>query len=264
MKRKWFSIGAAVFLTAALTGCNANAPIATQPSSQQADYISMETAQLAALDAAQVAAENADISATELHEVEGVTCYKVLFTADNYAYSYSINAVTGEIIEANYREQGAPASSQSTPAAAQVDEAKAQEIALAHAGVSAADATITKTKLDYEDNRQVYDIEWYAGGAKYDYEIAVDTGEVVSSGYESQSVVGTANNATVSESTAKQTALARVPGATDADIFKWELDYDDGRPEYEGEIIYDGMEYDFTIDATTGTILDWDTEKLNR
>ena len=56
-----------------------------------------------------------------------------------------------------------------------MDEAAAQKIALEHAGVKAADATITKSKLDYEDGRQVYDIEWYAGGAKYDYEIAADT-----------------------------------------------------------------------------------------
>ena len=63
-------------------------------------------------------------------------------------------------------------------------EAAAQKIALEHAGVKAADATITKSKLDYEDGRQVYDIEWYAGGAKYDYEIATDTGEIISSAYE--------------------------------------------------------------------------------
>ena len=64
-----------------------------------------------------------------------------------------------------------------------MDEAAAQKIALEHAGVKAADATITKSKLDYEDGRQVYDIEWYAGGAKYDYEIAADTGEIISSAY---------------------------------------------------------------------------------
>ena len=60
-----------------------------------------------------------------------------------------------------------------------VDESKAQEIALAHAGVKAADATITKSKLDYDDGRQVYEIEWYANGAKYDYEIDAATGTVL-------------------------------------------------------------------------------------
>ena len=143
-----------------------------------------------------------------------------------------------------------------------VDEAKAQEIALAHAGIKAADATITKSKLDYDDGRQVYEIEWYANGAKYDYEISVATGEIIDSSYEAKTVVGTGNNATVSEATAKQTALSRVSGATEKDIYEWKLDYDDGRPEYEGKIIYGGTEYEFTIDAASGNIIEWDMESI--
>ena len=43
----------------------------------------------------------------------------------------------------------------------------------------------------------------------------------------------------------------RVSGATEKDIYEWKLDYDDGRPEYEGKIIYGGMEYEFTINAVS-------------
>ena len=90
------------------------------------------------------------------------------------------------------------------------------------------------------------------------------TGEIVNSGYEAKTVVSTGNSATVSEATAKQTALARVSGATEKDVYEWKLDYDDGRPEYEGKIIYGGTEYEFTIDATSGTVTEWDSEALNR
>ena len=62
----------------------------------------------------------------------------------------------------------------------------------------------------------------------------------------------------ISEATAKQTALSRVPGATAANIYKFKLDFDDGRWEYEGEIRYGTMEYDFTIDAASGNIIEWD------
>ena len=220
------------------------------------------------------------------------------FTSGDHTYAYSINAESGEVLEASYRDKNAaPADSTQTDTTASgatttpvqtpasgatttpaqtapstntntstgaVDKAKAQEIALAHAGIKAADATITKSKLDYDDGRQIYEIEWYANGAKYDYEIAVATGEIVNSGYEAKTVVGTGNNATVSEATAKQTALARVSGATEKDIYEWKLDYDDGRPEYEGKIIYGGTEYEFTIDATSGTVTEWDAEALNR
>ena len=144
-----------------------------------------------------------------------------------------------------------------------VDEGKALEIALNHAGVKAADATVTRSRLDYEDGRQVYKIEWYANGAKYDYEIVVATGEIVNSSYEAKTVVGTGNSATVSEAAAQQTALALVSGASEKDIYEWKLDYNDGRPEYEGKIIYGGTEYEFTIDATTGSVTEWDTEAVH-
>ena len=144
-----------------------------------------------------------------------------------------------------------------------VDEETAQKIALEHAGVKATDATITKSRLDYEGRRQVYEIEWYAGGKKYDYEIAVDTGEVLSSGYDEKTTGWSdSNSVTVSEADAKQTALGRVSGATEKDIYEWQFDYDDGRPEYEGKIIYGGTEYEFTIDASSGAVVEWEAETV--
>ena len=279
MKQKWLLTGTALMLAAALAGCG------NTPAADQTAKISMEQAQTAALDAANIEAADADISSATLSEVAGITCYKVEFTSGDYTYAYSINAESGEVLEASYRDKNAaPADSTQTDtttasgvtttqaqtapntntSTGAVDEAKAQEIALAHAGVNAADATITKSKLDYDDGRQIYEIEWYANGAKYDYEIAVATGEIVNSGYEAKTVVGTGNSATVSEATAKQTALARVSGATEKDIYEWKLDYDDGRPEYEGKIIYGGTEYEFTIDAASGNVTEWEAETLNR
>ena len=278
MKQKWLLTGTALLLAAALAGCG------NTPAADQTAKISMEQAQTAALDAANIAAADADISSATLSEVAGVTCYKVEFTSGDHTYAYSISAENGEVLEASYRDKNAapadstqtdtPASgatttpAQITPSTSTstgaVDEAKAQEIALAHAGVNAADATITKSKLDYDDGRQVYELEWYANGAKYDYEVAVATGEIVNFGYKAKTVVGTGNSATVSEATAKQTALARVSGATEKDIYEWKLDYDDGRPEYEGKIIYDGSEYEFTIDATTGAVLEWEAETTRK
>lgn len=247
----------------------------------------MEQAQTAALDAANIDAADADISSATLSEVAGVTCYKVEFTSGNHTYAYSINAESGEVLEASYRDKNAaPADSAQTDTTASgatttpaqttpnintstgaVDEAKAQEIALAHAGVKAADATITKSKLDYDDGRQVYEIEWYANGAKYDYEIDAATGKIVSYDYDAENYTpsqstNTNANVKISEATAKQIALSSVPGATAANIYKFKLDFDDGRWEYEGEIRYGTMEYDFTIDANTGAIIEWDMESI--
>ncbi len=298
MRKKWIFTGAAFALAMTLTGCrdNAAASIPQQSSQEQTEeqtqMISMEEAQEAALKAADIEAADADISATTLGEVAGVTCYKVEFTSGEYVYAYTINAETGAVMEMSSQEQNAQASGTQTevadpavPATAQtsgsaqaqtsaaapaqnatgtgtVDEASAQKIALEHAGVKAADATITKSKLDYEDGHQVYDIEWYAGGAKYDYEIAADTGEIISFAYEEKTMGADSRSVTVSEADAKKTALDRVSGATDKDLYEWKLDYDDGRPEYEGKIIYGGTEYEFTIDAATGSVMEWDAEKV--
>ena len=292
MKQKWLLTGTALALAASLAGCGSTAPAGNQAQSsqQQASYISMDQAQAAALDAANIDAANADVSSATLGEIAGITCYKVEFTSGDYAYSYSINAESGEVLEMSSREQtvatlvpedgtqtDTPATNSSgsatTPAQAKpstnpstgaVSEAKAQEIALAHAGVKAADASITKSKLDYDDGRQVYEIEWYANGAKYDYEVDVATGEVVKSDYEAKNIVGTGNSATINEADAKKTVLARVSGATTSDIYEWEFDYDDGHPEYEGKIIYGGSEYEFTIDATSGTVTEWDVEVIRK
>ena len=179
MKQKWFlTTGTALMLAAALAGCGKTPAADQQQSSQPTSLISMEQAQTAALDAANIDAANADVSSATLSEIAGITCYKVEFTSGDYAYSYSINAESGEVLEMSSWEQTvatiipdsgtqadaatSTAGTATTPNAATpaqsspntntstgaVSEAKAQEIALAHAGIKPADATITKSKLD--------------------------------------------------------------------------------------------------------------------
>ena len=65
----------------------------------------------------------------------------------------------------------------------------------------------------------------------------------------------------ISSDEAVQSALARVPGATIANVTEFNRDYNHGRLEYEGEIHYNGYEYDFEIDADTGTFTNWEVEQ---
>ena len=71
---------------------------------------------------------------------------------------------------------------------------------------------------------------------------------------------GKMSDVAVSLEEAQDIALERVPGATSKNI-SIELDRDDGWYIYEGEIVYDGMEYEFEIDADTGNILKWEEER---
>ena len=74
-------------------------------------------------------------------------------------------------------------------------------------------------------------------------------------------VMGTATVSSVeaiSSDEAVQSALARVPGATVANVTEFNRDYENGRLEYEGEIHYNGYEYDFEIDVDTGIFTKWE------
>ena len=67
----------------------------------------------------------------------------------------------------------------------------------------------------------------------------------------------------ITDSEAKQIALSEVKGADVSNITKFKKDTDDGRTEYDVEIIYGGYEYDFEISAKNGTIFDQSKEKAD-
>ena len=116
---------------------------------------------------------------------------------------------------------------------------------------------------DYDDGRLIYDVEFYADGTEYDYEIDQATGRILSSDYdiENYSPGADAGGGTIiSADEARGIVLAKVPGAA-ADDVRIHLDRDDGRQIYEGEIYYDAMEYEFEIDASTGTVIEWSAER---
>ena len=123
-----------------------------------------------------------------------------------------------------------------------VDAGAAGEIALAHAGISKDSVRQMETKQDSDDGIVFYKVKFYSSdGTKYKYEIDASTGSVLAfdrdlpeedgghhGGSNSQSLIG--------EAAAKQAVLARVPGAG-AGAVSLSLDEDNGRMEYEGELI---------------------------
>lgn len=156
-----------------------------------------------------------------------------------------------------------------TPAAnGQITLEQAKETALKHAGLKADAVTFVKAEQDYENGKLVYEVEFVTndGGkvVEYDYEIDAATGSVVSYDYDAENYVSAKGATTVSvdEATAKQTVLNKVPGATAANIYEWNLDFDDGRWEYDGKIVYNQMEYDFTVDASSGAVTEWGVESI--
>lgn len=136
---------------------------------------------------------------------------------------------------------------------------QAKSKALAQEGIDAEDAVFTKTQLEWDDGRQIYDLEFYANGYKYEYEIDAGTGEVLSFEVASSTPPNTAGSL-ISKEKAQEIALAKVPGATADHIRKLKLDRDDEKHIYEVEIFYNGAEYEIDIDAATGKIVDYDVD----
>lgn len=239
-----------------------NSPANTGTATAQIDEV---RAKEIALNHAGVSAADATFIKSVLDYENGRQVYEIEWYANGAKYEYDIAVANGAVVSSEYEAAKIVDSSSLPPTSAAVTVEQAKQTALDHAGVKVADAVIYKAERDYEDGRLVYEIEFYVTSGstvtEYDYEIDANTGTVVSYDYDIEGYAPAASGTAVSAETAKQTALARVPGATAANLYEWESDYDDGRLEYEGKIVYDGMEYEFTIDAATGNITEWEVER---
>lgn len=145
---------------------------------------------------------------------------------------------------------------------------------------------ITDVDLEKSTNGAVFDIEIHKDNLQYDLILNAATGEKISLtshidswnsdsydfdfdwDWEHDTWNGTHNNnhtnsntsnknSMISMEKAKQIALNKVPGAV---VKKIELDTDDGKTVYEGELKKGNWEYEFKIDAFTGAILEWDSD----
>ena len=258
-------------------------PDTAQPNTNQtAGEITVEEAKTIALNHAGVKAADATFIQAKRDYDNGRSVYEIEFVVafgNGYLeYDYDIATADGSIVSFDYDIEGFAAPVTAQPAATQakgsitVEEAKT--IALNHAGLTADAVTFVKAKQDYDDGRLVYEIEFVTtsgnGYLEYDYEIDAATGNILSYDYDAESYTpqpmtttpSTATGALIDEATAKLTAVNQMPGASTSDICEWKLDYDDGRWEYEGKIIYNQMEFEFTIDAATGAVIEWDVESI--
>lgn len=193
--------------------------------------------------------------------------YEVELKTSLGEFDYDVDAYSGKVLKG---PADVPASSatatQSGSSSSVITEAKAQSIALKHAGVAAGDALGLKIKLDWEDGVQVYDVEFRAGSVEYEYELLASDGAILKaeldgdSRYISPST--TADVGLIGETAAKKAALAHAgiqEGGTKY-CHAW-LSYDDGRPEhYEVEFQAGSTRYEYEVGLYDGSILQYEQE----
>lgn len=171
---------------------------------------------------------------------------------------------------------------QTTPAG-QITLEQAKQIALNHAGKTADAVQFVATNTDWYKGSQHYKIVFITttDNVKYKYVYHIDMNGNISQfnsnregGYNGNNHYNNGNNnnytgggnassatsVQISMEQAKQLVLAKVPGATEANITKIKLDDYRGGYKYEGKIVYGGMKYEFEIDANTGNFIEWEID----
>ena len=168
---------------------------------------------------------------------------------------------------ANGKEIGGTLYSGSTSDKAYIGAERAKSIALSHASLAETAVFDLDCELDYEYGRMVYEVDFDANGAEYEYEIDAKSGDILlfeieRNGTKQQGGSMTQESAGyIGDEKAKSIALSNA-GLTAASVTGLisELDSDDGAAVYEVEFIYGGYEYEYKIDAKSGAIIESDKE----
>lgn len=159
--------------------------------------------------------------------------------------------------EANTAAVTATPSASAAPSGT-VTEDEAKQTALQDAGLAEADVTNLLVKSGIDDGVQEYEVNFYANGYEYDYDIDAATGAIRSKDMEAEPAPQS-NGAEFTQESAIAAVLEKVPGATEENV-RIKLDEDDGVMVYEGDVLYNGSKYEFEIDASTGAIRSWEMD----
>ncbi len=232
-------------------------------------YIGESAALNAAL--ADAGVSNADVlrSTAKLGRENGVMVYEVEFDTAEMEYDYDIDAGTGAVVSVDIerRYSGLETVISSITSGTLIGETAAEDIALADAGASRTDVTYLNSWLEYDDGRmECYEVEFAVGSTVYEYKIGLYDGTIRSRDVETRGGTGASSGNTtqstlIGEDAALSAALSHAGvSASDASKTKVKLDRDDGVYVYEVEFTVGWLEYEYEIDAASGSILSFEID----
>lgn len=255
----------------------------TGSTSDQA-YIGQDAALQAACDHAGIATSDVQGLSTEFGWSPMGMVYELDFCSGGTEYEYKINATDGSVVKneqepCDHTWHTSSGNNGTQGTTAFIGESAATNAALTHAKVDQSAAQSLTVKLDYDDGVTYYEIEFCSAGVEYDYEINASTGAVVKSEQDrcdhyahrsaSNSTTnqnqnqnqGTSTGSYIGYDAALQAACKHAGvDASQVSRLENELDHDDGVACYEISFHYNGMEYDYEIQATNGQVLKYESE----
>lgn len=186
-------------------------------------------------------------------------------------FEYEIDAFTGEVLrgrsdivpsQATQPDSVTPPAETTDPVTPSTDDIgrdSALAAAVAHAGVSSSGVTDVRIERDYDDGRLEYEVEFWVDSVEYDYEINGSTGAVIR--YEQENH-GTGAATRIGKEAARDAALAHAGFVLSA-AYDIEVDeeFDERTPHYEVSFSSGSMEYEYSIDASSGEVLSYEQER---
>ena len=261
-------------------------PDTVQTSGKASDnaYIGAEAAKKAAYQHAGVSAGQVKWTEVDFDYENGVMVYEVEFTANGVEYDYDVNAATGAIVKYSKESAEEPegtAQNQNQPQSGKdIGAERAKAAALKHAGLSESQVTLLRTERDWDDGVLEYQVDFVCGGVEYDYEIDGATGAVRSAEQErvdaddpddrdiddddddDDDMPASDTASYIGAEKAKAAALKHAGvAAADARDMSVDSELDEKVPCYEVDFKCGSLEYEYSIDASTGAVLSHHSEQ---
>jgi beta-lactamase regulating signal transducer with metallopeptidase domain len=143
----------------------------------------------------------------------------------------------------------------------QIDKSKARFIALGAAGLSESQVSKMKVKLDSEDGKMVYEVEFFHGQIEHEYEIDTASGTLLKAVVDYKKTAQKAAKSSASQHIGEARAISIALAAADfseSQVSRMEVklfDKGKGRATYEVEFDHEHYASEYYIDAVTGEIL---------
>ncbi|MBO4998702.1 MAG: PepSY domain-containing protein [Lachnospira sp.] len=195
--------------------------------------------------------KDAVVTDTDMDIKNGETVYEVTLFKGTKEYEIVYRAKDGKKMEYSWEDKDIASVDQSKTLS------KKQCKKLAKAKVKGATLLSLTSKTD--DGVSVYKVKLKKGSKKYTLEYLVNGKKLIEYKWEL-----TKNQSSSSQyigaSKAKSIALEKVPGGN---VTECKFEKDDGVPVYEVEIICDGYEYEITIHAKSGKVLEMEKDYMD-
>lgn len=200
--------------------------------------ITSEEAKNLALNHSRVSKTSAKITKLILGKENKKLVYEVEFTTLNKKYSYGIDANTGQILNYSQKDRDYVLSENTA--------ASRSEIPVAPAPIA---ETGKRAKIQEKENSK----DNFGANLGFSNREAAISNPVMNSKKVNNRNYTKVN--LISEEEAKGIILHNISGATDSDITRLVIKYENNRFIYSGKVNYEGNEYVIKLDGVTGSII---------